>query len=377
MKPEFDLQAYLSGGVERMIRRALRAALTNPAQSVFLLQFAAASKRAAEKRAALERTGKHIPPFLIASISEQCNLHCAGCYARSQKSCQDAHTEQLLPTETWRRIFEESKELGISFILLAGGEPLMRRDVLLQAAAFPEILFPVFTNGTLMNGAYADLFAQRRNLLPVLSIEGDEGQTDGRRGAGVYQKLLAAMELLHSKKVMFGVSITVTTQNQPVVISDEFLNRLAALGCSVVFYVEYVPVTEDSASLAPGEAERAVMADRLAVLREAYPQLLFVSFPGDEIASQGCLAAGRGFFHINPQGAAEPCPFSPYSDCNVRDRSLSAALDSALFHKLQSGGLLTERHDGGCVLFRHKQEVAFLLAQETPAASHTVSPPDA
>jgi MoaA/NifB/PqqE/SkfB family radical SAM enzyme len=50
--------------------------------------------------------------------------------------------------------------------------------------------------------------------------------------------------------------------------------------------------------------------------------MIFISFPGDEKTSGGCLAAGRGFFHINSHGGAEPCPASPYSDINVRDSSL-------------------------------------------------------
>ena len=49
------------------------------------------------------------------------------------------------------------------------------------------------------------------------------------------------------------------------------------------------------------------------------------------------MAAGRGFFHINSHGSAEPCPFSPYSDTNVRDTSLRQALQSPLFTALQGG----------------------------------------
>ncbi|KAA6315182.1 hypothetical protein EZS27_034321, partial [termite gut metagenome] len=38
--------------------------------------------------------------------------------------------------------------MGISFILLAGGEPLLRKDVLVAASKIKEVAFPVFTNGT-------------------------------------------------------------------------------------------------------------------------------------------------------------------------------------------------------------------------------------
>ena len=89
--------------------------------------------------------------------------------------------------------------------------------------------------------------------------------------------------------------------------------------------------------------------------------MILISFPGDEKSSGGCLAAGRGFFHINPYGGAEPCPFSPYSDINVSKTSLLQAIDSKLFTKLRSGGILTGEHSGGCVLFEKHTDVKNLI----------------
>ena len=91
--------------------------------------------------------------------------------------------------------------------------------------------------------------------------------------------------------------------------------------------------------------------------------MVYVSFPGDEKSSGGCVAAGRGFFHINSHGGAEPCPFSPYSDINVRDTSLRDALNSALFRALRENGHLLEDHAGGCVLYEKRDLVEALLAQ--------------
>ena len=73
------------------------------------------------------------------------------------------------------------------------------------------------------------------------------------------------------------------------------------------------------------------------------------------------MAAGRGFFHINSHGGAEPCPFSPYSDVSLRNRSLRDALRSPLFLALQSGDVLLDDHDGGCVLYEKRDLVEKLL----------------
>ena len=65
--------------------------------------------------------------------------------------------------------------------------------------------------------------------------------------------------------------------------------------------------------------------------------------------------------HIGPDGSAEPCPFSPYSDINVRDTSLREALRSRLFTSLRSGDILADDHAGGCVLYEKRAEVEALL----------------
>ena len=100
-------------------------------------------------------------------------------------------------------------------------------------------------------------------------------------------------------------------------------------------------------------------------MREKYPDMVFLSFPGDEESVGGCLAAGRGFFHINSHGGAEPCPFSHYSDINVKDTSLREALRSPLFISLRDQSILTGEHSGGCVLFEKRAEVEAILSAES------------
>ncbi len=359
---EFDLEEYLTGGVETIVKGAVRATLKDPKESAFMARYALASRASSKRRAELEAQGEHIPPFLIASITSSCNLHCAGCYARENHICSDEKAYAQLSAEEWDTIFREAKDLGIGFILLAGGEPMIRKDILLKAAEIPEILFPVFTNGTLMSDSYLQLFDKARNLVPIFSIEGNERKTDERRGAGIYQSLIRAMDRIKENHLIFGASVTVTTSNLNEVVSDDFISVLQERGCKVVIYVEFVPVTDDSTELAPQDAERAFLKNKLMALREQYPEMLFISFPGDEKSSGGCLAAGRGFFHINSHGGAEPCPFSPYSDINVRDTSVREALHSRLFTALQDGDVLMEEHAGGCVLFERRNQVEALLS---------------
>ena len=359
---KFDIQAYMTRGVERVVSDAIKATLKDPRESIFMAKFAAASKAASRKRRIAEVAGEHIPPFLIASITSKCNLHCAGCYSRCNHATVDAEPVSQLTSEEWLRVFDEADELGISFILLAGGEPMLRRDIIEAAGRKQGILFPVFTNGTFMDERYFELLDKCRNLIPIMSIEGEKAVTDARRGMGIYDRLIANMDELHRRGLIFGASVTVTTQNLKEVTSDTFLKKLSDRGCKVVIFVEFVPVTDDGRELAPGDEDREYLKGEIARLREEHPEMVYISFPGDEKGSGGCVAAGRGFFHINSHGGAEPCPFSPYSDVNIKNTSLREAMHSPLFAALRDGNILMDDHDGGCVLYEKRELVEQIMA---------------
>ena len=361
MDNDFNIQEYLAGGVEYIVKDAIRASIRNPKEILFLRKFSKNTKKATKIRQEYDKNGQNIPVFLIASITSSCNLHCSGCYSRSNNSCSDDTPINQLSDEEWEDIFRQAKEMGISFIVLAGGEPMLREDVLTKATNFPEILFPIFTNGTMLNEDYLKLFDDNRNLVPIFSIEGDEEITDSRRGEGVYKQLVDSMAVMKKNNIIFGASLTFTNNNLSSLVSDEFIDKLHDFGCKVVFFIEYVPVNGETKDMAPSDEERELLLNNLERLRKEYDDMLFMSFPGDEKTSGGCLAAGRGFFHINSHGGAEPCPASPYSDINVKDTSLMEALNSKLFKSLRDGGILMDEHEGGCVLFEHQKEVERLL----------------
>ena len=367
MEKNTELQEYLAKGVEQIVSDSLHAVLKDPKESAFMLKFAAASRKASKRRMELEEAGEHIPSFLIASITSRCNLHCAGCYSRCNEATDDAEPVKQLTGEEWKKVFLEAGDLGISYIILAGGEPLLRRDVIEAAGGIKDIIFPVFTNGTFINERYFDLFDKCRNLIPVMSIEGDKAHTDSRRGEGIYDRLTANMEEFRRRHLIFGASVTVTTENINSVLSREFAGELMSRGCKLIIYVEYVPAAPDTGYLAPGDPEREVLRAGIEKLRRECDEAMFLAFPGDEKESGGCFAAGRAFFHINSHGGAEPCPFSPYSDINVRETSLREAAQSELFLALRGGELLTAEHDGGCVLYEKRAQVEALLSKNGKA----------
>jgi MoaA/NifB/PqqE/SkfB family radical SAM enzyme len=130
---------------------------------------------------------------------------------------------------TFDRIVTEAKTLwGVRFLAVSGGEPLAYRsegkDLLDIAEKHPDIFFMFYTNGTLIDGKTARRMAALGNVTPAISVEGWRERTDERRGTGVFDKVLGAMEQLRKAGVFFGISLTATRYNVEEIFSDEFLN---------------------------------------------------------------------------------------------------------------------------------------------------------
>lgn len=358
-----NLNTFMNKGIQNIVGTVGRYYVTNRQGRSFLASMLPRVQKCAEIRKEQEQAGTHIPPFLIASVASQCNLHCAGCYARAGGGCGEGCSVSDLTGEKWESLFQEAAGLGIPFILLAGGEPFMRRDVMQAAARNRDIVFPVFTNGTMLDEAYLQMLDESRNIVPVFSIEGDAGQTDRRRGKGVSAVVDGAMERLNEKGMLFGVSITVTSENLQDVTDPRFLRELRSRGCGLVFFVEYVPVSEGTEYLALDAEDIEALADAVAGLKRGIRDMILLSFPGDEAAMGGCLASGRGFFHINASGGAEPCPFSPYSRLNVKTSSILEILRSDYFAAMRDIAKNAGEHTGGCTLFAMQEQVTALHAR--------------
>ncbi|MCK4618168.1 radical SAM protein, partial [Candidatus Aerophobetes bacterium] len=74
-------------------------------------------------------------------------MSCSGCYAQALHPPSD---NEMSEAEI-RRMMSEARELGVSFFVIAGGEPFLRPEILEIMKDFPEILFLVFTNGLLID----------------------------------------------------------------------------------------------------------------------------------------------------------------------------------------------------------------------------------
>jgi MoaA/NifB/PqqE/SkfB family radical SAM enzyme len=356
-KQETDYSSLLNSSLKVFFTEAVRISVRNPVQACYFLKIVEWQRKAARVRASWKQRGVQVPPILIYSITSQCNLHCQGCYHHALRSLGDPE----LNDAEMRKVISEARELGISFMVLAGGEPLTRAGVIPITGDFPDVIFLVFTNGMLIDNAMIGRFKAQRNVVPILSLEGFERETDDRRGKGIYRHLQETIKKLNSHRIFFGTSLTVTRANYATVTDERFVRHLAGEGCKLFFFSEYTAIDPLTQEWEISGAQRAGLAGLMKSFRARY-KALFVSVPGDEDQFGGCLSAGRGFIHVSSEGNVEPCPFVPYSDSNLRDLSLRQALQSALLKRIRENNVLETGGHGGCVLWEKREWVQMLVA---------------
>lgn len=325
----------------------------------FFLKMVLYQRKAIKLRAYWEKKGVHVPPLMIASITKRCNLKCKGCYMQVSTIRGSAEIKK----ERWSGIFKEARNLGISFIILAGGEPLVRPELLEMTRKFPEILFLVFTNAQLINEDIIGNFKKQKNLLPVISIEGFRVETNHRRGEGVYEKIQEVITRLNSKGIPFGISATVTDDNFNTLTGESFIRHFIDSRCKVFFFLEYVPVEKETEYLVISKDRRQKLLNLMSEFESRYPGL-FITFPGNEEKFGGCLSAGRGFIHISPEGNLEPCPVAPYSDTNLNNISLKDALQSNLLRVIRRNHDKLSETNNGCALWNNKDWVKSLTVSK-------------
>lgn len=324
--------------------------LTNLRQCGFWIKAMNHQNHAAEIRQKRWDKGLPAPPVMICSITGLCNLKCQGCYAMARDHSKSIEISEL----QFEKLAKEASAIGTNIILLAGGEPLLRKDILEAAGKIKEIIFPVFTNATLLDKEYIRFFKKHRNLIPVLSMEGDEQSTDERRGEGLFASIISTAEILRRSKMFFGLSLTLTRDNFDKLMNPDHLLYYHKRGSRLFFFVEYVPLNTEDRKNCISEEQKVRLPGLMRQLRKNFPAL-FVCLPGEEEQYGGCLAAGRGFIHISPTGDVEPCPFVPYSDSNIINMSLTDALNSILLSRIRDDHHLLKESAGGCTLWENRE----------------------
>lgn len=270
---------------------------------------------------------------ILVDQTSACNLHCRDRWAVEYDDRLNLTYDEI------DSIIHQGKEMGVYMYIYTGGKPLMRKkDLLALCEKHDNRVFLSFTNATLIDGAFAGEMLRVKNFVSAISVEGDEGSHDGRRGNGSYGKVVRAMDILKKNRLLFGSSCCYTSQNCESISSETFYDQMIEWGASFVWYFYYyMPVGNDAVpELLPSPEQRKQIYDRLRVStrRRAF---FAMDFQNDAEYVGRCIAGGRRYLHINANGDVDPCVFIHFSDSNIRGKTLLECLRSPLFMGYHDG----------------------------------------
>jgi MoaA/NifB/PqqE/SkfB family radical SAM enzyme len=318
---------------------------------------------AEKRRRACEILGDY-PVIMVISPTMRCNLTCTGCYSFNYERKDAISTERL------DRLYHECEELGIGYIVVSGGEPYLRKDTIELFSRHPKLLFMTYTNGTLLaDRKVVQRLAELGNVIPCVSVEGFEEETDARRGRGTHRKIRRAMQEMKEAGMLFGFSATPMRHNNELLCSDKFVEYYMELGCRIGWYFNYMPVGRSpDLELMPTPAQRLHRFHRVRQIRQKY-DILAADFWCDGALVGGCMSGARTYFHVNASGGVEPCVFHQFYKDNINEKPLLECLNSEYFREVRCRLREIENPLRPCPIIDNPRILRELVAKHRPTPS--------
>ncbi len=292
------------------------------------------------------------------NLTRRCNLFCAHCYMSAAPGADDAGE---LSTDECRRVMADIARVNPrAFLILTGGEPLIRKDIYELAARGRDHGFTVVvgTNGVLLREKQARLLREHGVQGASLSLDStDPARHDAfRHLPGAWQGAVRAAEALRAESLDFSLHMSVTDWNVgeiPAMI--DLARELGARVLNLFFLVRtgrgealtditpaqyeeiltYLarvqgvggdggpPAFEDPWSVPAGRAGGLLIRAKCA---PHFRRVLWQLDPDSPLLANyahGSCPAGKYYCRITPEGDVTPCPYMPVSAGNLRQHGFA------------------------------------------------------
>ncbi len=295
------------------------------------------------------------PPRLVAwETTRACNLACRHCRA-----------EAILTPPPDELSFEEGRNLldqiaawpPSPMVILSGGEPLLRPDIL-DLAAYGRgqgLRMLLSTNGSLVSETMARRMKEAGVARVSLSLDGPDaaGHDDFRGTAGSFADIERAAAHLLQAGLPFQINSTLTAANLHQ--AKDLTEAAARLGAVAHHIFLLVPVGRAVGLETPLSAEEYEAALKELKAREASLPLEFKATcapqyqrlgrqmgssiqggpHGGHHGGRGCLA-GQGFVFVSSLGQVRGCGYLPDPAGDIRQEPLRVVYEtSPLFQSLR------------------------------------------
>lgn len=283
--------------------------------------------------------------ILIWNLTNICNLFCEHCYANAH-----AQKDEELTLEEIEAAFPDLWEKGVRFIILSGGEPLVRKDIFVIAEKMRAFGFITYlsSNGLLIHQENISTIKRHFHYVGI-SIDGrPEIHDKFRLKKGAFERSIKAIELCRDAGIRVGMRYTLTKMtldslgfildlveelNLPKLYISHLVYAGRAQASLDLSHQEYLAAMEQILDRAFRWLEQGVECDLVTGNNEADARFLLDAFSKRYPSYHDLLArrlllwggnqAGKRLVNINHRGEVKPDPFFPISLGNLREHRFS------------------------------------------------------
>lgn len=333
------------------------------------------------------------------NITRLCNLKCTHCYlpagfVDTNEFPQGFHRDTELTQSECFRVIDEIAEINPHILLiLTGGEPLLRPDILeiSKYASDTGFLVVMGTNGVLLNDEVVEKMQKHGVTGAGISLDSIQPTNhDKFRGMeGAWKATMSGIEALKQAQLDFLVQTSVTQWNYdeiPEIV--EYAYQLGAKVLNLYFLVrtgrgktvmditpaQYEEMLETMFKLQAEYSGKMLIAAKCAphykrVIYEQQSDSAFLQgYPS------GTCPCGIYYCRISPEGELTPCPYLPVSVGNLKDESFVKLWnESETFHNLRNRDMLQGKCGacefrevcGGCRARAYATNGNYLAADES------------
>lgn len=282
----------------------------------------------------------HLPLTVSWNLTRRCNLACAHCYIDA--TGKDHGTDELGREECFRVLGELAALSPQAFLILTGGEPLLRKDIydLIRESTSLGFWTVLGSHGGLMDRPVAQRLVESGLKGIGISLDSLEPEKHNRfRGIPkAWENTVAAIDVMRDEGLPFLIEMTLTRSNRTEL--DAMADFAASKGATALNAFFLVPTGRGAQinDLSPAEYEELFGA--LAGLQERHAGTLLVNAkcaphyrrvlwernhdsPYVRTFRGGGCPAGTYYCRIGPTGDVTPCPYMPLAVGNVRRSPLA------------------------------------------------------
>jgi len=311
------------------------------------------------------------PLFAVWNVTQACNLSCKHCY---QNALHKPAADEMTTREKLDLIDQMGKEY-VPFLALAGGEPLVARDLwpVLERCTQQGIHVTLATNGTLLTPPMCERLKAANVKYVEVSLDSlDPATHDEFRGMkGAWARSVQGIRNSVAAGIRTGMACCFTRQTADS--ADEMIKFAIDLGCHTFSHFNFIPVGRGreimDSDMPPGQRE--LLLQKLQRHLEESPITVVSTAPQfgracimygsqDGLFATGHAGRGRGrktmvlsryiggcgtgrcYCAIQPNGFVTPCVYiSGLKVGDLRRRTLAEIWSNPLFE------ILSDREDRG------------------------------